>query len=422
MRTVLHSDLNNFYASVECLRNPALRDKPVVVVGNKEDRHGVVLAKNMIAKQAGVKTGEVYWQARQKCGSTLVEVQADFPEYLRVSKEVRKIYEDYTDRIEPYGIDECWLDATQSLKLFGSGVQIANAIRERVKREIGITVSVGVSWNKIFAKLGSDIKKPDAVTEITQENFKEVVWRLPVEDLLYVGKATRQKLNNIGVKTIGQLALCNEELLVRLLGKWGSALYAYANGNDSSPVSAADEKEEIKSVGNSMTVYRDLKDEEDVRTVIHLLADSVAARMREAGFTKARTVHVFARGADMSSFQKQGKLPRPCAHASEIGKAAFALFRQAYPWRCFVRALGVSVSDFCSGAEQLDLFGSAEREEKQQRLDSAIDGLRKKYGNHAVQPAIVFRDPRLRDADVKGSREIRPFDFINSIPRDPDDK
>lgn len=272
MRTILHSDLNNFYASVECLRRPEIREKPVVVVGSKEDRHGVVLAKNTVAKRAGVRTGDVYWQARQKCGETLVEVQADFARYLKVSKAVRGIYEDYTDRIEAYGIDECWLDVTASLKLFGSGVGIAEAIRERVKREIGITVSVGVSWNKIFAKLASDMKKPDAVTEITQENYKEIVWRLPVEDLLYVGSATKQKLNRIGIRTIGQLARSDEELLVRMLGKWGSYLFAFANGSDTSPVSAVDEEENIKSIGNSLTVYRDLKNEEDVRMVIHLLA------------------------------------------------------------------------------------------------------------------------------------------------------
>jgi len=190
MRTILHSDLNNFYASVECLRRPEIRDKPVVVIGAKDERHGVVLAKNAIAKRAGVKTGDVYWEARQKCGNALVEVKADFAEYIKVSKRVRKIYEEYTDRIEAFGIDECWLDVTGSLMLFGSGEEIANAIRERVKKEIGITVSVGVSWNKIFAKLGSDMKKPDAVTEITEENYREIVWSLSVEDLLYVGNAT----------------------------------------------------------------------------------------------------------------------------------------------------------------------------------------------------------------------------------------
>ncbi len=414
MRTILHSDLNNFYASVECLRNPEIRDKPVVVVGSKEDRHGIVLAKNMIAKQAGVKTGDVYWEARQKCGNTLVEVQADFAEYLKVSKEVRKIYEDYTDRIEAYGIDECWLDVTASLYLFGSGVQIANAIRERVKKEIGITVSVGVSWNKIFAKLGSDMKKPDAVTEITEENYREVVWSLPVEDLLYVGHATKQKLNRIGVKTIGQLAQSDEGLLVRMLGKWGNYLHTFANGKDNSPVTTVDEEENIKSIGNSLTVYRDLKNEEDVRMVIHLLSDSVAARMREAGLTRARTVHLYARASDLSGYQKQGKLPRPCSNAIEISKKAFELFREVYPWQSYVRGLGVSVSDFCFGAEQLDLFGSLEKDEKQRRLDAAVDKLRKKYGNNVIQSAIVYKDPKIRDMDVKGEHVIHPYSFYKN--------
>lgn len=410
----MHSDLNNFYASVECLRNPEIRDKPVVVVGSKEDRHGIVLAKNMLAKKAGVKTGDVYWEARQKCVNTLVEVQADFAEYLKVSKEVRKIYEDYTDRIEAYGIDECWLDVTASLNLFGSGVQIANTIRERVKKEIGITVSVGVSWNKIFAKLGSDMKKPDAVTEITEENYQELVWSLPVEDLLYVGNATKQKLNRIGVKTIGQLAQSDEGLLVRMLGKWGSYLYTFANGKDNSSVTTVDEEENIKSIGNSLTVYRDLKDEEDVRMVIHLLSDSVAARMRESGLTRARTVHLYARASDLSGYQKQGKLPRPCSNAIEIGKKAFALFREVYPWQSYVRGLGVSVSDFCFGAEQLDLFGSLEKDEKQRRLDAAVDKLRKKYGNNVIQSAIVYKDPKIRDMDVKGEHVIHPYSFFKN--------
>ncbi len=414
MRTILHSDLNNFYASVECLRHPEIRGKPVVVVGAKEERHGIVLAKNMIAKKAGVKTGDVYWEARQKCGNTLVEVQADFAEYLKVSKEVRKIYEDYTDRIEAYGIDECWLDVTQSLNLFGSGVEIANTIRERVKKEIGITVSVGVSWNKIFAKLGSDMKKPDAVTEITEENYKDIVWNLPVEDLLYVGNATKQKLNRIGVKTIGQLAQTDEQLLIKLLGKWGSYLYTFANGKDSSPVVTVDEEETIKSIGNSLTVYRDLKNEEDVQMVIHLLADSVAARMRESGLTRARTVHIYARASDLCGFQKQGKLPRPCSHAIEIGRKAFELFREVYPWKEHVRSLGVAVSDFCFGAEQLDLFGNLERDEKQKRLDMTIDSLRKKYGNNVIQSAIVYKDPKMRDADIKGEHTIHPYSFFKN--------
>lgn len=414
MRTILHSDLNNFYASVECLRRPEIRDKPVVVIGAKEERHGVVLAKNAIAKRAGVKTGDVYWEARQKCGSALVEVQADFAEYIKVSKRVRKIYEEYTDRIEAFGIDECWLDVTGSLMLFGNGEEIANAIRERVKKEIGITVSVGVSWNKIFAKLGSDMKKPDAVTVISPENFKDIVWRLPVEELLYVGNATKQKLNRIGVKTIGQLAQSDEALLVKMLGKWGNYLYAFANGNDLSPVVTVDEEENIKSIGNSLTVYRDLKDEEDVHMVICLLADSVGARMRDAGLTRARTVHVSVRASDLSGYQRQGKLSRPSCHALDISRKAFALFREIYPWKNYVRSVGLSVSDFEFGAEQLDFFGSVEKDEKQKRLDAAVDGLRRKYGNRVIQSAIVLKDPKIKELDIKGEHTIHPYSFFKN--------
>lgn len=229
MRTILHSDLNNFYASVEILKHPELKNMPVAVCGNREERHGIVLAKNMLAKAAGVQTGDVYWQAKKKCPD-LVELPADFSSYLRVSKEVRKIYERYSDCVEAFGIDECWIDVTDSEKIFGGGAAIAEQIRRSIKREIGITASVGVSWNKIFAKLGSDLKKPDAVTVITPENYKTVVWPLPVEEMLYVGKATKRKLNLRGIRTIGDLAAAEEQLLAEWLGKWGSYLHIFANG------------------------------------------------------------------------------------------------------------------------------------------------------------------------------------------------
>lgn len=414
MRTILHSDLNNFYASVECLRNPEIRSFPVVVVGSKEDRHGIVLAKNMIAKKLGVKTGDVYWEAKQKCGDTLVEVQADFSTYINVSREVRKIYEDYADRIEAYGIDECWLDVSSSLKLFGSGRKIAETIKERIKKEIGLTVSIGISWNKIFAKLGSDMKKPDAVTEITLDNYKQKVWVLPVEDLLYVGKATQKKLNRIGIKTIGDLAQAEERTLVNLLGKWGSYLHTFANGRDESPVTKTGEEEAIRSIGNSLTVYRDLVDDADIEPVIYLLADSISARMREAGLSKARTVHIYARANNLIGYQKQGKLQRPSGTMQDIAKTAFILFKDVYPWENPVRSLGISVSDFVFGNEQLDLFGDLEKDEKQKRLDTAIDKLRAKYGNNIIQAAIVYKDPKLKDLDIKGEHTIHPYSFFKN--------
>lgn len=400
MRTILHSDLNNFYASVECIKNPAIKDKPVVVVGSKEDRHGVVLAKNQIAKTMGVKTGDVYWMAEQKCGKELVQVQANHADYLHVSRLVHKIYEQFTDRIESFGIDECWLDVTESVNLFGGGRALAENLRERVKRETGLTVSVGVSWNKIFAKLGSDMKKPDEVTEITKENYRSTVWKLPVEDLLYVGRATKEKLNRIGVYTIGDLACTKEERLVSLLGKWGGYLYSYANGLDESPVAYSGEEEKAKSVSHSLTVYRDLTSDEDVQMVIRLLSDAVCSRMREMGLEQARTVHVSLRGSDLHWVQKQGKLSRPTSNATEVAREAFRLYKEVYRWESSLRGVGIAVSDFEKDVRQLDMFGNAEQEEKLKKLDGAIDGLRKKYGNRVIQSALLYNDPKLRDLDL----------------------
>jgi DNA polymerase IV 2 len=412
MRTILHSDLNNFYASVECLRNPEIRDKPVIVVGAKEDRHGIVLAKNMTAKSAGVKTGDVYWEAKEKCGSNLVEVQADFVAYLKVSRAVRRIYEEFTDKIEAYGIDECWLDVTDSIKLFGDGREIAETIRRRIKDELGLTVSIGVSWNKIFAKLGSDMKKPDAVTVISPDNYKKTVWKLPVEELLYVGKATKQKLNRMGIDTIGQLACFDEARLNERLGKWGNYLYSFANGRDISPVVTVGEEENVKSIGNSLTVYRDLKDEDDVMTVVYLLADSVAARMRESGLPRARTVHVHARSSALDGYHKQGKTARPTGNVQELAGLAMKLFKEMYPWENKVRSLGISVSDFYFGPQQLDFFGSLENDDKRKNLDTAIDKLRGKYGSNIIQLALVHKDPKLKCLDIKGEHVIHPYSFF----------
>ena len=211
-RVILHIDMNNFYASVETLYDPSLKDIPMAVGGDKERRHGIVLAKNMLAKAKGVKTAEALWEAERKCPG-IKFVPPHFERYAKYSRLAKEIYMQYTDMVESFGLDECWLDVSESANLFGGGKKIAEEIRAAVKKEIGITVSVGVSWNKIFAKLGSDMKKPDAVTEITEENYRDLVWRLPVEELLYVGRATKNKLNKRGVYTIGQLANTDEALL-----------------------------------------------------------------------------------------------------------------------------------------------------------------------------------------------------------------
>ena len=397
----MHSDLNNFYASVELLRRPELKGYPVIVVGSKEDRHGVVLAKNEIAKRMGVKTGEVYWQAKKKCGEDLKEVPVDFSAYIRASKEVRKIYADYTDRIEPFGIDECWLDVSESVNLFGSGRTIADTIRERVKKETGLTVSIGISFNKIFAKLGSDMRKPDAVTEITPDNFRALVWVLPVEELLFVGKATKEKLRRLGIQTIGELANAPKELLIKHLGKWGEYLHIYANGLDDSPVSMESEEENVKSVGNSLTLYHDLTKDEEVETVLFMLADSVSMRMRDAGLPQARTVKIWVRENDFVTDFTRQKAMEPTSSGVEIGKKAMQLFKEYYHWEKPVRALGVSVSNFAYGAEQMSIFDSSDKKEKLNRLEDAIDSLRGKYGNSVIRPAVILQDKRLSGLEFK---------------------
>lgn len=282
-RVVLHSDMNNYYASIELLHHPELRGRPLVVGGDPEARHGIVLAKDQFAKKAGVKTGMALWQAKQICPE-IVFVPPRMGLYLRFSRLVREIYADYTDMQEPFGLDECWLDVSQSGSYKGDGMTIAKEIRNRIKFELGITVSIGVSWNKIFAKLGSDYKKPDAITEISRENYRQIVWPLQVEDLLYVGRATQKKLNLYGIHTIGELARTDPELLHRWFGKMGYVLSVFANGEDQTPVSMEDYHAPIKSIGNSTTTPRDLTTDMDVKIIVYALAESVSARLCENNF------------------------------------------------------------------------------------------------------------------------------------------
>lgn len=308
-RVILHSDLNNFYASVECLYNPSLRGKPLAVLGDPEARHGIVLAKNYEAKHFDVKTGDPMWMAKQKCPN-IVFVPPNYDLYMKHSKIAREIYSEYTDQVESFGLDECWLDVTGTTHLFGEGKEIADKIRERMKFELGVSVSVGVSYNKIFAKLGSDMKKPDATTIIEKNHFKEVVWKLPVQDLLYVGRATHKKLKRKGINTIGDLANTNPENLRFWLGKMGVVLWQFANGLDTSPVSNIGAKSMIKTVGNSTTAPRDLITDEDIKITLMLLAESVSARLREYNFI-CHTVQIGIRDNELNWFERQAKLDIP---------------------------------------------------------------------------------------------------------------
>ncbi|MBQ9228093.1 MAG: DNA polymerase IV [Eubacterium sp.] len=406
-RTVLHVDCNKFYASVECLYRPEIRNKPVAVGGSVESRHGIILTKNEIASRYGLTVGEPLWKARQKCPE-LVIVPPNYPLYLRFSGLCRKIYEDYSEYIEPFGLDECWLDVTGNQQ---SGTEIAEEIRRRVKEELGITVSVGVSFNKIFAKLGSDYKKPDAVTVISQSNFRELVWPLPCEDLLFVGRSTARKLHYYGIHTIGELATADEALLKRVLGKNGLTLHRFANGLDTAPVRHKDDADEVKSVGNSTTTVRDLKDEEDVKTVMRVLCESVARRLREQGL-KGKTITISVRDNALSSFTRQCKMPACTDVSDELLHYAMQLFRENYEWERGIRSLGVSVNGFDSDCyDQLDLDGTVERRDRQERLEQAVDRLRERFGNFCVQRAFQLERPELSGFNPHDDHIIHPIGY-----------
>ena len=410
-KVILHSDLNNFYASVECLRNPQLENVGVVVCGNKSDRHGVVLAKNAIAKACGIKTGDVIWEAKQKCPN-LVEITANFKLYLEYSKKVRKIYEKYTDKIEAFGIDECWLDVTESQKLFGTGREIAEKIMAEIKEKIGLTVSIGVSFNKIFAKLGSDYLKPSGITEITRENYKDIVWKLPVEELLYVGKATKRKLNKFNIFTIGDLALTPQKFLVANLGKWGQYLHDFANGRDYSAVLNNGVEKSIKSIGNSLTNYKDMETDDEIKALIYLLSESVASRLRESVFSTCSVVHLHARTNTLEGFGAQTKLPFPTLLSSEIATTAFKLFKQLFPKNYSIRGLGISVSGLNTNANQLSFKNLNSKYTKRENLEKTVDNIRKKHGNKSIQRLAVLKDKRMSQIDIKGEHVIHPENFF----------
>lgn len=415
MRTILHSDLNNFYASVEGLYHPEYKGCPLVVCGKAEDRHGIVLAKNMIAKKAGIKTGMVLFEAKKLCPN-LKAVEARHDLYLKYSRAVRKIYLEYTDQVEPFGIDEAWLDVSSSKKYNGNGFLIAEEIRKRVKEETGLTVSIGVSFNKVFAKLGSDMKKPDAVTVISKDNYKTMVWKLPVSDLLYVGRATKDKLEKLNIKTIGELATFSKQILINKLGKWGEVLLSYACGQDVDPVRKYDEKDELKSIGNSITFYRDIKNNEDVNTLLILISESVCSRMKDAGFKSARTLNLTVTTDKLENFTKMTKPHIPMSLSTEISETAFELFKKSFSWENgLVRGIGISICDFTE-YEQIDIFEKTDKKDKLIKLEKTIENMRAKYGRKIINKAVVYKDERMLDLNIKGDLCALSHEKINAKP------
>ncbi|MBR6807345.1 MAG: DNA polymerase IV [Clostridia bacterium] len=412
-RIILHSDLNNFYASAEAARDPSLRGLPIAVAGDEEARHGIVLAKSYEAKKFGVSTGDTLWQAKLKCPD-IKFIPPDFELYSRISHEVRRIYDRYTDRVEPFGMDECWLDVTGSERIFcpdlsgvwGAGEYIAQEIRRAVKRETGLTVSVGVSFNKIFAKLASDMKKPDAVTVVSRENFKDTVWPLPVEDLLFVGRKTEAKLKRFGISTIGRLAATEEKFLRSLLGKNGASLRQSALGLDSSAVLPVRDMPPVKSVGNGMTARRDLICDEDIKIVLYTLCESVSSRLREQGLT-CRTVCVGIRDSELFTYDRQGQLPVPSRTAKALFDKAFALVKSNRPFGKGIRSLSVRATSLSGDTSpQISLFPEDDLPAPRENLESTVDRLRAKYGDTTVRRGIMLCGNSPVGADFGIDREV----------------
>ncbi|MCL2707856.1 MAG: DNA polymerase IV [Defluviitaleaceae bacterium] len=409
-KTILHADGNCFYASVEMKMNPALREVPLAVGGDEDARHGIVLAKNDIAKKYKVQTGEALVVARQKCPDLRV-VPARYNLYLEHAAQMRDLFLQYTDQVEAFGLDECWLDVTNSLHLFGSGREIADEIRRRVWDELRLTLSVGVSFNKIFAKIGSDIKKPDATTVITRGDFRQTVWPLPVQDLMYVGASTKERLRRSHIRTIGQLARTDPGVLHGLLGKWGYVLWVFANGEDPAAVAGFDAQPVIKSVGNSSTTPHDLRTERDIKITLYLMAESVAARLREYGY-KSRTAQICVRGNDMTWYQRQAPLPYPCQDSEELFKAAWALYRQNRS-RTPVRTLGVRASNLIDDkVTQMSMLPDLARVHRHENLERAIDAIRKRYGNFSVRRAVMLTDMKLAAVNPLEDHVIHPVSYF----------
>lgn len=414
MRTILHSDMNNCYASIELLHHPELRGKPLAVGGDPEARHGIVLAKDQLAKKAGVQTGMALWQARQVCPD-IVFVPPRMDLYLRFSRLAHEIYADYTDMQEPFGVDESWLDVTDSCTLKGDGFQIANQISNRIKRELGITVSIGVSWNKIFAKLGSDYKKPDAITVISKENYKDIVWKLPASDLLYVGKSTEKKLRTLGILTIGQLAQADPKLLKSIFGKMGLVLSLFANGEDQTPVNKENIHAPIKSIGNSTTTPRDLETYEDVAIITYALSESVSARLRENNFA-CNVVEISVRDNELYSFTRQKKISNPTDITNEIAETALELFRGNYKWEKPIRSIGVRASDLTNPccATQLSLFVDEAYRDKLRRADRTVDEIRRRFGYKSIQRGLMYCDRELSAVNAKDDHTVHPHGYMES--------
>lgn len=394
-RVILHSDLNACFASIECMLDPSLKGKPVAVGGSVEMRHGIILAKSQEAKVCGVKTGEALWQAKQKCPDLII-VPPHYEQYVKYSHLAHDIYLRYTNLVEPFGLDECWLDVTENTKFFCSGLEIAEEIRAAMKRELGLTVSIGVSFNKIFAKLGSDMKKPDAITCIGYDEYKEKVWPLPCSDLLGVGRATTKKLESRGIITIGDIAKSERDYLRRFLGVCGEELWVFANGLDCSRVKNYEYTVPAKSVGHGITCSSDLVSSDEVWKVMLELSQNVSKRLKAAKLS-ACAVQIGIRDNQLSTVQFQAPVPIATQSAIEIAKAGIELFNKNYKWNCDIRSVTVRAIDLQPEDSpcQLDLFCDRKKHERQEKIDNTVMNIRRRFGEKSIFNCCLIDESKI---------------------------
>lgn len=407
-RVIFHVDCNKFFASVECLHRPEIRKLPVAVGGSVEKRHGIVLTANQIAAAHGVKTAEPLWQALQKCPNLII-VPPNYPLYVRFSGLVKNICKEYTDKVESFGLDESWLDVSDNVRDFVEAEVLAHKIKERIKFELGITVSIGVSWNKVFAKLGSDYKKPDAVTVFTRDNFREKIFPLPCRDLLYVGPATEKKFKVRGIFTIGDIVKAGPDTLCSFLGKNGLMLYSFAAGLEDTPVRDVCTERGVKSVGNSVTAPRDLVSVEDVKLTFTVLCETVARRLRDQGLRAGR-VGISVRDSNLHTFTRQMGLPSPTASAEALTEAAMKLFCSDLEEPFRLRSIGICAGDLCDAdcTVQFDLFGEVKKNERAEKLEKTVDILKGRFGGDCIKRASTMSDMKLTDFDPYEEHRVHP--------------
>ena len=410
-RVVLHCDINHCYAQIEEMKVPELRKVPMAVGGHETTRHGIILAKNDLAKEYHIKTGESLREAYAKCPQ-LVVIPPNYDDYLYYSEKVKDIYREYTDRVESFGLDEAWIDVSASSKIYGSGEAIAREIKQKVYEQLGLTISVGVSFNKVFAKLGSDMIKPDGLVVIDEENYQQLVWPLPVEELIYIGRATKRKLNEFGIKTIGDLAVFRADLIESRMGKVGVMIHEFANGIDDKSVAFTGYQDEAKSVGNGITAIRDMRRLKDVELVFRVLAESVASRLRDMG-VEGQVVTIGLRDNELHGLSRQRKLAEPTCLADEILAMAMQLTREHYSFILPLRSISLTMSDLQKPAavEQLSFF-TDHGKIKQRVLDETVDAIRSRYGFTKIKRCSMLLDDELTNFNPKADHIIFPVSFL----------